>query len=390
MNATLGKFALVAAILIANLGCMRVVGEVPPMMGVPPSGGFRIGDIIETRSGKTIPMGSFLEELSKAQIIHVGETHTSTEDHRVQGEILKRLHERGAPMALAMEMFPRESQPVLDRFSRREIDEDAFLKEVNWDGVWGFPFRLYRPILMFAREKGIPVVGLNAPRDVVSKIASAGLDSLNSADRGRVARDFHRDDPKHREYVRSQFADHVKESIKNFDSFFEAQLAWEETMAETLARRLLQSEGKEQIVVLIGKGHLSHRVGLPKLTRERISHTFVTVVPMPVDYPSAVADPDVADYVWVTDKSDGVPRGRMGVMIRPLASQDGLEIVSVLPGSPAEKAGVKQGDILIKVDGKAVSRMEDLHKAMAGKGVRHELTLKRNGRLISLPVSVAP
>lgn len=389
MNATLGKFALVAAILIASVGCTHL-GGAPPTMGVPPSGGFRIGDIIDTRSGKVVPMAAFLEELSKAQIVYVGETHTSAEDHRVQAEILKRLHERGAPLALAMEMFPRESQPVLDRFSRKEIDEDAFLREVNWDRVWGYPFRLYRPILMFAREKGIPIVGLNAPRDVVSKIASAGLDSLNPADRGRVARDFHLDDTAHREYVRSQFADHVKESIKGFDAFFEAQLAWEETMAETLARRLLQSEGKEQILVLVGKGHISHRVGLPRLTRERTPHTFVTVAPMPVDYPSTVADPKVADYVWVTDKSEGPPRGRMGVMMRPMASRDGLEVVSVLPGSPAEKAGVKQGDILIKVDGKAVSRMEDLHKAMAGKGNLHELTLKRNGKLISLPVSVAP
>ncbi len=389
MRVALGKSAMVAAILIASLGCMRA-GEAPPMMGVPPSGGFKIGDVIDTRSGKVVAMGFFLEELSKAQIIYVGETHTSAEDHRVQEEILRRLHERGEPLALAMEMFPRESQPVLDRFSRKEIDEDVFLKEVNWDGVWGYPFRFYRPILMFAREKGIPVVGLNAPRDVVSKIASAGLDSLTSVDRERVAWDFHRDDPAHREYVRSQFADHVKDSIQSFDSFFEAQLAWEETMAETLARRLLQSEGKEQVVVLVGKGHISHRVGLPKLTRERIPHTFVTVAPMPLDYPLNVADPNVADYVRLTDRSDALPRGRMGVMIRPLASREGLEVVSVLPGSPAEKAGVKQGDILIKVDGMAVNRMEDLHKAMAGKGNLHELTLKRNGKVITLSVSIAP
>ncbi len=389
MNTTVGKSALLALILIANFGCMRV-GEVPPMMGVPPSGGFRLGDIVDTRSGKVIPMDSFVGELSKAQIVYVGETHTSTEDHRIQEEILKRLQGRGGAMALGMEMFPRESQPVLDRFSGKLIDEDVFLKEVNWENVWGYPFRLYRPILMFAREKGIPILGLNAPRDVVSKIATAGLHSLGPGDRERVARDFHREDAKHREYVRSQYVDHVKESIKSFDSFFEAQLAWEETMAQTLAHRLLQSSGKEQIVVLIGKGHISHQVGLPKLTRERTPHFSITVAPMPMDYPMAIADPDVADYVWVTDKSEPVPRGKLGIMIRPLASREGLEILSVVPGSPAEKAGVRKGDVLIKIDGKSLSQLEDLHKAMMGRGNLHELTLKRNGRVLSLTVTISP
>lgn len=389
MNVLVLRGSLIGLIGVLLWGCMGSM-TVPTKKGVSLSGGYRVGDIVDTHSGRPISRDLLFRELSSVQIVYVGETHISTEDHRVQEEIITRLHTGNASLAVGMEMFSRESQPILDRFSSGIITDEVFLQEVNWDEMWGYPFRLYRPILMFAREKRIPILGLNAPREIVRKIAVNGLQSLTLVERERVAQDFHLDDPIHREYVRSQYAQHMRGSISDFDTFFEAQLAWEETMAETLAQRLLSTSGSEQIVVLVGKGHVSHRVGLPKLVARRITHTYKTVVPVPLDYRDSIVDSAKADYVWVTEKSESSRRGRLGMVIRETASGKGLEVVSVLPGSPAEKAGMKKGDLILTVDGAPLKLLEDLHKAMIQPGDRHILTVHRNREILSVTVIISP
>lgn len=383
------KGAAACCVLLLLWGCAGRLASPPMGKDLSMPRVYRMGEIVETRSGRVLTLDQLIRELSGVQIVYVGETHVSETDHRVQEEILRRLHRVNATLALGMEMFTRESQPILDRFAAGATDEETLLREVDWSGTWGYPFSLYRPILMFAREKCIPILGLNAPRELVRRIGADGLQSLGPSDRERLAQDFHQDDPQHREYVRSQYAQHMTGGIGGFQSFFEAQLAWEETMAETLAHRLLMSMGKEQIVVLVGKGHVSHGVGLPKLVLKRLMHTYKIVVPLPINHRSGVADPHVADYVWVTETGTHPQRGRLGMMVRETASGEGLEVVSVLPGSPSERAGLKKGDGILAVDEVPMRALEDLHKAVVRAGDRFRMTVKRNGEVLSVTIDAS-
>jgi uncharacterized iron-regulated protein len=353
------------------------------------TGVFKVGDIIETNTGEVISCETLMAELAHARIIYVGETHTSSEDHRVQLQVLKGLYSQNRSLRLAMEMFPRELQPILDQYAKGLISEEVFLKDVNWNESWGYPFQLYRGILVWARDHHIGIVGLNAPREIVSKIAQSALSSLTVSERDRIARDFHPNDPAHQEYIRQQYRQHLKGSIADFNTFLEAQLAWEETMAETLAGTLTSSPPEEQILVLIGKGHISDRVGLPKLTYERTEQAYRTIAPVAVDYPGRAADPKIADFVWIVDRMEQVHRRRLGAMFRQLPSARGLEVLGVLPDSPAAKAGIKKGDILYTVDGALVTTLEEAHKAFSNKTV-HELLLKRDDQTLSVTVTLSP
>jgi len=346
----------------------------------------KTGDIIETANGRTISFDTLMDDLYKARIVYIGETHASAEDHRVQRETLQGLYEKNHSIVLAMEMFPREVQPVLDRYSKGIVTEEAFLKEVDWDGVWGYPFQFYRGILAYAREKRLRIIGINAPRGVVSKIARTGLSSLPPQERRRIATDFHLDDPSHRELVKSEYELHGKENIRDFEAFYEAQLAWEETMSETLAGALASLSESEQIVVLIGKGHISHREGVPSLTKERVDLSYKTIAAVPLDYPGLAADPDIADYIWIVEKSQSMPRGRLGVMVGQPPSGEGIEIVAVVPDSPAEKAGLLKGDVIIAVDGAPVKDLNGLHAAIARGAAQHQFTVKRSTETLILPV----
>ncbi|MDQ2985821.1 MAG: S41 family peptidase [Armatimonadota bacterium] len=78
----------------------------------------------------------------------------------------------------------------------------------------------------------------------------------------------------------------------------------------------------------------------------------------------------------VTGKSVGI-----GVLIQP--DEKGIKIVKVLPGGPAEAAGVKVGDIIIKADGEKVEGPE---KVRGPKGTKVVITVLREAKEIDLPI----
>jgi S1-C subfamily serine protease len=57
----------------------------------------------------------------------------------------------------------------------------------------------------------------------------------------------------------------------------------------------------------------------------------------------------------------------------PIAS--GVLAISVAPGGPAEKAGLREGDVLIEMDGKPVTSIDALHKLLTGERISQRLPL---------------
>ena len=288
-------------------------------------------------------------------------------------------------------MFPRSAQSSLDLYSQGKINEKEFLQETDWNRVWGYPFQLYRGILSWARDRRLKIVGLNAPPAVVRKIARTGVSSLSPDDREQIAAKMDFSDSAHRAYVKQEYDQHLKGNIKNFESFYEAQLAWEETMAETLAKTLISADSADRIVVLLGKGHIMHKFGVPQRTLDRAAHEYKTIIPIPIDYSDRAIDADIADYIWVTQKSTEFKHPPMlGVMLNASGSESGFEVMDVIPGSAADKAGVKKGDIIYQLDGKAINNIEDIHKTLMQRGrTTHQLVIKRSGTELELPVTLS-
>ena len=87
-----------------------------------------------------------------------------------------------------------------------------------------------------------------------------------------------------------------------------------------------------------------------------------------------------------------VTRGWLGVSIQPvtaeLATSFGLEsekgalLSEILPGGPAEKAGLKSGDIILEFDGKKIQEVSELPRLVAATSVgkKVSMTIMRNGR----------
>jgi serine protease Do len=96
---------------------------------------------------------------------------------------------------------------------------------------------------------------------------------------------------------------------------------------------------------------------------------------------------------WVADQlmaKGRVVRGWLGVVIQEITPEiaetigvkEGILISQVAPGSPAEKAGLKVGDIIVAVDGEKVREVRDLQfKIMkTPPGTEVTLTIIRRGK----------
>jgi serine protease Do len=95
-----------------------------------------------------------------------------------------------------------------------------------------------------------------------------------------------------------------------------------------------------------------------------------------------------------------VTRGWLGIGIQPLTADlaksfrlsgsDGALVTSVSEGSPAAKAGLKQGDVIVEYDGRPVARAGDLPRAVAETPVGRAVPLKivRDGKPLTLTATV--
>ena len=85
-----------------------------------------------------------------------------------------------------------------------------------------------------------------------------------------------------------------------------------------------------------------------------------------------------------------VPGERPYLGIRYIQRARGAEVQEVIPGSPAEEAGLRVGDLIRKVDGRAVTSNRPLADVLSAyrPGDRVVLTVEREGREIEIRVTL--
>lgn len=192
------------------------------------------------------------------QVIFLPEEHTSREDHEFQLRFIRFLHSKGYRLFIAMEMFQQPFQPILEDYVACRIEEEEMLKRTEYARRWGFDPALYRDIWKFAKEKGIRIVAINLPSELVQKIGREGLENV---------RDESLPDPiipqteRERRELKRVLASHPRVEEKRF---FDVQNAWDNGMALAIAR-LSERYPEHRIVVLVGRGHArDYESGIPR------------------------------------------------------------------------------------------------------------------------------
>ena len=250
-------------------------------------------DIIRSETMTLVSFDEMIGELSEADVVLLGEQHRNRRHHELQLEIIKAIYRKSKSFSVGLEMFDITYQPILDFFKGKKLDEKEFIEKTHWYANWRFDFELYRPILSFVMENGIPAYALNIPSQIPPKILAGGTASLFGDDKKFLPKCFPTDNKKYLEDLKRIFAMHNLKNRDNFDYFYEAQCVWDARMAESIIENI--DNGK--MAVLVGAGHAQKNCGITEQIEKKSTLSVKSVILMSQNNEKEITD---ADFYYVT------------------------------------------------------------------------------------------
>jgi uncharacterized iron-regulated protein len=238
--------------------------------------------VYDTRHRTFIDFEDFVSRLAEQDLVFVGEQHDDPGTHRMELAILEGIARRRDSVVLALEMFERDVQPLLDRYLAGSTGEDSLL-------AGGRPWKNYaidyRPLVELARGRRWPVIASNVPRPLASLVARsglAGLDTLPAERRGAAARELQC--PEDDDYARfvSAMGDLSSHGPGNGDDagarmarLYQSQCLKDETMGESVAAAWRPGR---LVIHVNGAFHTDFGRGTAARARRRLAKPKLTVV----------------------------------------------------------------------------------------------------------------
>lgn len=310
---------------------------------------------------KEVPeLKDIIPRLAASRVVYVGETHDRLEQHQTQLAIIRGLHALHPDLVVGMEYFQQPFQKALDDYVAGRIEEAQMLRRTEYFDRWGYDYRLYRPILRYARGQGIPLIALNLPAELTRKVHRAGMGGLSAAERAQLPKDMDRSDERYIERLREVYKMHPGSgTTEDFQRFYDAQLLWDEGMAARAAKYLRAHPGTH-MVVLTGTGHVIYGTGIPQRLQRRLPVSASIVLMGLGDVPS----PEMGDYWLLPEPQSLQSAGHIGVMLDPHAKQGGMLVQGVEDRSGAAAADIQTGDRITRIAGQSVHSMTDVRLAL--------------------------
>ena len=252
--------------------------------------------VTDARAGAAVAPAAMHDAIARADVVFVGERHDDPVAHRAELQVLEELARRGRPVVLALEMFERDVQPLLDAYLAGRATEAELLAGARpWPNYAGD----YRPLVELARARGWRVVASNAPRPLASLVSRGGLralDTLAAGRRAHVAADLRCPDDAYRAKFVALMGDMAGHGAPGDGAamaqrFYEAQCVKDETMAESVAAALAPGT---TVVHVNGSFHSDEGLGAVERLRRRRPDARVLVVSVA---PAGTAAGSLGDYV---------------------------------------------------------------------------------------------
>jgi uncharacterized iron-regulated protein len=276
---------------------------------VPPSG-YLPERVYDAARDRFTDFEAMLAEISRADVLFVGEQHDDPNTHRLELALLEGLKRRRADLALALEMFERDVQEHLASYADGRTSEEEFLSRSR---PWPRYATDYRPLVEFARASRWPILATNVPRRLASAVAKGGLDAVaSSEDRALYAADLQCPKDDYFDRFEESMSEHpmpgaeTRTDAENgaiVQRFYLAQCLKDETMAESIARARAASGAL--VVHVNGAFHSDFGDGVPERLRRRLPQLRLVVISiLPIDNLDSLAptagDRDRADYLVYT------------------------------------------------------------------------------------------
>jgi uncharacterized iron-regulated protein len=240
------------------------------------------------------------EALTDYDVIFVGEVHELRVAHEAELAILTGLSERDPNLALALEMFERDVQYILDAYLKGQISEDTFLERSR---PWPNYPEDYRPLIELAKKKGIPVIAANIPRRAAAAVATTNKISpkVLGADRIYLPGTFHLDSKEYQNRFAStvgQMPDGNPMQGRKVDGLYKAQVLKDAVMAASVEPYL-----DRRILFCCGHFHSDYHLGIAYQLRKNHPDLKIAVITMAVaikDLPMKDRS-RIGDFIWIDE-----------------------------------------------------------------------------------------
>lgn len=343
-------------------------------------------------TGDVFPANEIAARLRDTRLLLIGESHTSAEFHRVQLRVIRALHEAGRNVIVGLEMFPYTEQRSLDNWRNGLLTEDGFVELARWYEFWGYHWNYYRDIFVYARDKRLPMYGVNTPRNVIAAVRQKGIDQLPETDKQHVPPNIDIDNPDHLTFLEASFDEdssmHGRMPDSMMKSMQAAQATWDAAMAYNSVKALKAARPDSILVVLVGSGHVAYGVGIAHQARQWFDGKITTLIPVPVldsdEKPVTNVKASYANFVWGVAFERDAPYPSLGFS----TSETGgvRKIIAVEKDTVAARSGFQAGDQVLSLDGIATPNRETWNRIMAAKnwGDTAVVTVKRAGQEIRI------
>ncbi len=342
-----------------------------------------VGAVLSAETGAAVGFERMIREMRTARIVHVGETHNSMPMHEIQFQVLRALYAQDRHLAVGLEMLPVTVQETLNKWTAGILTKDEFIREVRWYVNWNFNFGYYEKIFDFAREHRLPVYALNIQREIITKIRMRGWDALTEEERALIpgAPDLTNQD--HRTLIRAVFeSSDLPPQMKGagldmvFEGLYRSQSAWDEVMGAN-AVRAAEAEGR-RVVVCVGSGHLLYNLGLNRRAYERSKLPFKTViaVEVPAGKKTLPVSRAIGDYVFGLAAQEKPAFPTIGLGFKKVENLENLVIDPKPTDGAASRADFEKGDVVLSVDGKAYTEVNEIRFTLARMKCGDEVKFK--------------
>jgi len=337
---------VVSALAVIAIGCGGRYGGSAARHPEPAKRGIEAAalpyQIVDARTRKSVDEPAFWGRLASARAVCVGEEHSNPHHHWMQlhivRELIKRLP-RGGKLALAMEMFQRPFQGVLDDYAARRIDAAALRSRSGYEERWGYDYAFYGPTIDAAVDAGAQLLAANAAKELTKQVVRHGLPSLTADEKAQLP-ELVLDDAAHRAWFDATMEDmggssaHAQKpaasdqptkdarpakspahgddeatEMPSADRIYTVQVIWDETMADTSAKWLAANPGGH-LILLAGNGHCHDSAIISRMKRRGVADA-ISVRGAIDDGEGSVGEvlaKPINDYVVVLQMPPGVHR----------------------------------------------------------------------------------
>lgn len=373
--------------------------------------------IVATNNDTVHSVSAVADAVIDADVVALGELHQTPDVHQTHHELIAAMYARRPNMVIAMEMFERDVQNVLLQYLNGLIDEGAFRAAAR---PWPDYARDYRPVIEFAKRNKIIVLAANAPRPLASKAAKEGLSSVMGD--SNLARETTSPQDEYWDAFCEMMDGHAGMlGPGGMERYYASQCLKDDTMAEAITDHLTKrrKKGDRPLAVLIcGRAHTDHGRGTVARIKSRMPDLDVRILSAETvdDLRAGVYESarDVADYVIVaraavrlapampksktttttkpkdpvvakkagsnsnlpTENPEGM-RPALGFMPNYAGGDvEGVGVGPVREGGPAEKAGIKEGDVIVALKGIPTPDIEIYTEILDEQIIGHTITVR--------------